>query len=70
MVGDTVLLVGIVAVMVSMSPRLALLAFAVLPLMVLATWLFAQRAQVAFRRTRSRIAAVVGTWPRTCPGCG
>ena len=60
LVGDTVLLVGIVAVMVSMSPRLALLAFAVLPLMVLATWLFARRAQVAFRRTRSRIAAVVG----------
>jgi len=60
LVGDAVLLVGIVAVMVSMSPRLALLAFCVLPLMVLATWLFAQRAQVAFRRTRSRIAAVVG----------
>ncbi len=60
LVGDTVLLVGIVVVMVSMSPRLALLAFCVLPLMVLATWLFARRAQVAFRRTRSRIAAVVG----------
>jgi len=60
LVGDTVLLVGIVVVMLSMSPRLALLAFCVLPLMVLATWLFARRAQVAFRRTRSRIAAVVG----------
>jgi ABC-type multidrug transport system fused ATPase/permease subunit len=60
LIGDTVLLVGIVVVMLSMSPRLALLAFCVLPLMVLATWLFAQRAQVAFRRTRSRIAAVVG----------
>jgi ATP-binding cassette subfamily B multidrug efflux pump len=60
LVGDMVLLVGIVVVMLSMSPRLALLAFCVLPLMVLATWLFARRAQVAFRRTRSRIAAVVG----------
>jgi ABC-type multidrug transport system fused ATPase/permease subunit len=60
LVGDTVLLVGIVVVMLSMSQRLALLAFGVLPLMVLATWLFARRAQAAFRRTRSRIAAVVG----------
>lgn len=60
MVGDSLLLVGIVVVMVSMSPPLALLTFTVLPLMVLATVLFARRAQVAFRRTRAGIAAVVG----------
>jgi ABC-type multidrug transport system fused ATPase/permease subunit len=60
MVGDSLLLVGIVIVMVSMSPRLALLTFTVLPLMLLATVLFARRAQVAFRRTRAGIAAVVG----------
>jgi ABC-type multidrug transport system fused ATPase/permease subunit len=58
--GDAVVLVGIVAVMLSMSPRLALVTFCVLPLMVLATWLFARQAQVAFRETRARIAAVVG----------
>ncbi len=58
--GDAVVLIGIVAVMLSMSPRLALLTFCVLPLMVLATWLFARQAQVAFRQTRARIAAVVG----------
>ncbi|MBN1659686.1 MAG: ABC transporter ATP-binding protein [Anaerolineae bacterium] len=58
--GDMVLLVGIVGVMLTMSPRLALLTFSVLPLMVMATLLFARRAQVAFRQTRSRIAAVVG----------
>ncbi|MCX7837856.1 MAG: ABC transporter ATP-binding protein/permease [Anaerolineae bacterium] len=58
--GDAVVLVGIVAVMLSMSPRLALITFCVLPLMVLATWLFARQAQVAFRETRARIAAVVG----------
>jgi len=28
--------------------------------MVLATWLFTRQAQIAFRETRSRIAAVVG----------
>jgi ABC-type multidrug transport system fused ATPase/permease subunit len=60
LVGDIVVLVGIVAVMLSMSLRLALLSFSVLPLMVLATYLFAQRARVAFRVTRARIAAVIG----------
>jgi ATP-binding cassette subfamily B multidrug efflux pump len=60
LIGDTLLLVGIVIVMSSMSPRLALLTFSVLPLMLLATALFARRAKVAFRQTRSRIAAVVG----------
>jgi ATP-binding cassette subfamily B multidrug efflux pump len=59
-IGDTLLLVGIVVVMLSMSPRLALFTFSVLPLMVLATALFAIRAQTAFRQTRSRIAAVLG----------
>lgn len=60
LVGDTLLLVGIIFVMMSMSPKLALLAFTVLPLMVLATVVFARYAQSAFRQTRSRIAAVVG----------
>ena len=59
-IGDTVLLVGIVVVMLTMSPRLALLAFLVLPLMALITVLFARRARVAFRQTRSRVAEVVG----------
>jgi ATP-binding cassette subfamily B multidrug efflux pump len=60
LVGDTLVLAGIVAVMLSMNLRLALLAFSVLPWMLLATWLFARQAQVAFRQTRTKIAAVVG----------
>ncbi len=60
LIGDTLLLVGIITVMVSMSPKLALLAFTVLPLMVLATVVFARFAQSAFRKTRAQIAAVVG----------
>ncbi|MBI4790113.1 MAG: ABC transporter ATP-binding protein, partial [Chloroflexi bacterium] len=60
LLGDLVVLVGIVAVMLSMSTPLALYTFSVLPLMVLATWIFARHAQVAFRDTRARIAAVVG----------
>jgi len=58
--GDTLILAGIITIMVSMNPRLALLAFAVIPLMILATTLFARRAQSAYRETRSRVAAVVG----------
>ena len=60
LVGDAVVLVGIVIVMLTMSPLLALLTFSVLPLMALATWLFTRRAQAAYRETRSRVAAVIG----------
>ncbi|MGD8627026.1 MAG: ABC transporter ATP-binding protein [Anaerolineae bacterium] len=60
LVGDSLMLIGIVAVMVTMSPRLALLTLAVVPLMTGATLVFASKAQTAFRRTRARIAAVVG----------
>jgi ABC-type multidrug transport system fused ATPase/permease subunit len=60
LIGDSLLLIGIVVVMVGMSPQLALLAFTVLPLMLIATVIFARMAQGAFRDTRARIAAVVG----------
>ncbi len=60
LVGDTAVLIGIVIVMISMSPTLALFAFSVLPIMVLATWLFTRQAQTAFRNTRARVAAVIG----------
>jgi ABC-type multidrug transport system fused ATPase/permease subunit len=60
LVGDILVLGGIIVVMLSMSPRLALLSLSVLPLMVVATALFARRAKVAYRDTRARIAAVVG----------
>ncbi len=60
LVSDTLVLGGIIVVMLSMSPRLALITFSVLPLMFLATLLFARQARVAFRQTRARIAAVVG----------
>ncbi|NLI75208.1 MAG: ABC transporter ATP-binding protein [Candidatus Riflebacteria bacterium] len=60
LLGDLVVLAGIVVVMLTLDPRLALSAFAVLPLMVLATWLFSRKARVAWRRTRQRLAAVIG----------
>lgn len=57
---DLLVLVGIVLIMLSMSPSLALLTFAVIPLMVLATQLFSRRAKGAFRLTRKQVAALVG----------
>lgn len=59
-VGDFIKLVGIVAVMLSMSPRLALYSFTVIPLMVLATYLFSRKAKGAYRKTRRSVAQVVG----------
>ncbi|TLN10371.1 ABC transporter ATP-binding protein, partial [bacterium] len=60
LIGDLLVLVGIVVIMLTMSPYLALLTFTVLPLMVLATVWFSRRARGAFRRTRTSVAKVVG----------
>ncbi len=60
LLGDTLILVGIIVIMLSMNYKLALLTFIVLPLMVLATIWFSTRARVAFRETRTRVARVVG----------
>jgi len=60
LVGDSLILVGIVTVMIIMSPTLALVTFSVLPFMILATTLFSRRARVAYRTTRTRVAGVVG----------
>ena len=59
-IGDMLLLVGIVVVMVSMSPRLALYSFSVIPLMVVATLIFSRKARGAHRETRTSVAQVVG----------
>ena len=60
LIGDALILVGIIVIMLLMSPKLAIITFAVLPLMVLLTMWFSKRAQVAFRETRIRVAKVVG----------
>lgn len=68
LIGDTLLLVGIILVMLSMSIELALLTFSVLPIMLLVTLLFSRRAKVAYRDTRARIAAVVGELAESLSG--
>lgn len=60
LIGDMLVLVGTIIVMLTMNLRLALYSFIVLPLMLLATYLFSYRARAAYRETRSRVAAVVG----------
>jgi ATP-binding cassette subfamily B multidrug efflux pump len=60
LLGDLLVLVGIVVVMLSLNARLALLAFTVVPVMVLITRIFSRQARRAYRRTRSTVAAVVG----------
>ncbi len=60
LISDIFLVAGIVIVMLTLNPRLALLCFAVVPFMILATWIFSHFAREAFRMTRTRIANVVG----------
>lgn len=58
--GDSLLLAGIVIVMLSLNAQLALVTFSIIPLIVLATAVFARRAKRAFRKTRARNAHLVG----------
>ena len=58
MVNDIFLLVLFVFVMLQMNWRLALATFAVIPLIVLVTWMFRNRVRDANRRIRTAIARI------------
>jgi ABC-type multidrug transport system fused ATPase/permease subunit len=60
LIGDLLVLAGTVIVMLTMNAPLALYSFTVIPLMMLATYIFSRKARDAYRETRSRVAAVVG----------
>lgn len=60
LLGDFLILIGIIVTMLLMNVRLALLTFTVLPLMVGATSWFSRRARGAYRETRTSVAKVVG----------
>ena len=60
LIGDSLLLAGIILVMLSLNAQLALVTFSIIPLIVLVTMLFARRAKLAFRKTRARNAHLVG----------
>ncbi|MBZ5661797.1 MAG: ABC transporter ATP-binding protein/permease [Acidobacteriia bacterium] len=58
MANDAVVLICIGAVMMKMNGRLALATFAVLPLIMIATWIFRDRVRDANRRIRTAIARI------------
>ncbi len=57
-----------VAVMVALAPKLALVTFAVLPLMIIAVWIFTEKAKVAYRRSRFTIATLTGEFAESFEG--
>ena len=59
-IGDSLVLIGIVVAMLVISTELALTTFAVVPVMVVATLIFSRLARRAFRATRTAVAAMVG----------
>lgn len=59
-VGDLLLLSGIIAAMLWMAPRLSLVTFTVLPPLILVAWLFRRKMRQAFREVRARLAAMNG----------
>ena len=58
MANDALVLLGIGAIMMKMNWRLALATFAVLPLIMISTWIFRERVRDANRRIRTAIARI------------
>jgi ABC-type multidrug transport system fused ATPase/permease subunit len=65
---DVFLLLSTVAVMIWLSPRLALVTSAIIPLMVVAIWIFTERAKVAYRITRQSSGAVAAGFQENVDG--
>jgi ABC-type multidrug transport system fused ATPase/permease subunit len=59
-ISDILTLTFTVAVMVVLAPNLALVTFAVMPMMIIAVWIFTERAKIAYRRTRVTVAVLTG----------
>jgi len=65
---DILTLLFTVVVMVLLAPKLALVTFAVMPLMVIAVWIFTERAKVAYRRSRITVATLTGEFAESFAG--
>jgi ABC-type multidrug transport system fused ATPase/permease subunit len=65
---DVLTLTFTVAVMVALAPKLALVTFSVMPLMVVAVWIFTEKAKVAYRRSRITIATLTGEFAESFAG--
>lgn len=55
-VGDVLVLIGIIGIMLWMNVRLSLVTFSVLPLLVWVAFAFRKRMRASFRQVRSRLA--------------
>lgn len=66
--GNMLTLVGVVAIMVALDWRLALVTMTVLPLLLVTSLVFRRYSSGAFRRTRERIAAVTAHLQETLSG--
>jgi ABC-type multidrug transport system fused ATPase/permease subunit len=67
-INDAFMLIGIMAVMLSMNFRLALLAFATLPFLVVVAARFGRQMQRAYYKVRGRIAAVAANLQESISG--
>ncbi len=67
-VADSLVIVGIVAIMLTMSPQLALYTFALLPVMVIVTLVFARRVRGAYLRATETIAQVAASFQEGISG--
>ncbi|MGE3910141.1 MAG: ABC transporter ATP-binding protein [Chloroflexota bacterium] len=65
---DILLVISTIAIMLYLSPRLALVTIGVMPLMVIAIWIFTERAKVAYRRTRQTVGAVAAGFQENVDG--
>jgi ATP-binding cassette subfamily B multidrug efflux pump len=68
LLGDCMTLIGMLIMMLVLSPRLALVTFATLPVMGIAIWIFTQKAKVAYRITREKIGAVAADFQESIDG--
>jgi len=68
LVADSLVIVGIVAIMLTMSPKLALYTFALLPVMVIVTLVFAHRVRGAYLHARETIAQVAASFQESISG--
>ncbi len=68
LVADSLVIVGIVAILLTMSPKLALYTFALLPVMVIVTLVFAHRVRGAYLQARETIAQVAASFQESISG--
>ncbi|HEX9079390.1 MAG TPA: ABC transporter ATP-binding protein [Desulfuromonadaceae bacterium] len=69
-VGDVLLLVGIVSVMLWMNARLSLVTFSVLPFLFYVAWAFRRRMRQSFREVRSRLGRLNSFLAESIGGMG